>query len=534
VFLLAFVAIALLTVPCTGGRLSRLAQLRLRGTFALAIALFAQIAVISIVPTSPGVDALVHVLSYGTALAFVTANLRVSGMPVVAVGGLLNFVAISANRGVMPASVTALRAAGQRIDPHEFVNSAPVRHARLSFLGDVFSIPASWPLHNVFSVGDVVLGVGIALVIHCACRPVGDEPARKDDLLGGTDQSPGPATDGRPSFTLAGSDHTREPEVMARWLAILFIAGATLSLVALMLPHWSQQNTTATAVSALAAYPAAAVLLRVGRRLPQYAFHLLLCEGTLIITLGVYFGNRGVGSLTAAVFYIWVALYACCFFSRKAAAMHLTIVAVGYGAVLWLQHAPGGGGQWLLVTGTVIVTGIVVGMLVDEIRSVARRDGLTGLWNRRALEEDLERCLATARREGGKVTLAIIDLDDFKACNTRLGHTGADALLVEVATAWRRELRPYDCLARYGGDEFALVCPKSSTDDVIALLERLRRAAPSLTFSAGVATWSNGESAESLERRADGLLFEAKRSGGNRTAVPPDARAAIRSPVSTV
>src|SRR3954470_8896306 len=100
---------------------------------------------------------------------------------------------------------------------------------------------------------------------------------------------------------IAGSDHTRTPETMARWLAILFIAGSTLSLVALMLPHWQRQNTTATAISALAAYPAAFVLFAAGRRLPRYMLHLLLAEGTVIITLGVYFGNQGVGSLTAAV-----------------------------------------------------------------------------------------------------------------------------------------------------------------------------------------------------------------------------------------
>src|SRR4051794_38044225 len=292
---------------------------------------------------------------------------------------------------------------------------------------------------------------------------------------------------------IAGTDHTRTPETMARWLAILFVAGSTLSLVALLLPHWQRQDTTATAISALAAYPAAFVLFVAGRRLPRQVFHLLLAEGTVIITLGVYFGNRSGGSLTAAVFYIWVALYAFCFFSRTAAVAHICVVALGYASVLWLQHVQGGAAQWLLVVGTALVSGLVVAMLVDEIRSVARRDGLTGLWNRRALEEDLERHLGSARREHFEVTLAIIDLDDFKHYNTRLGHNGADALLVELSTRWGSELRPEDCLARYGGDEFALVCPRSSQKDVMRLLERLRRTAPTpLTFSAGLATWMQG------------------------------------------
>src|SRR5206468_329874 len=81
-------------------------------------------------------------------------------------GGALNLVAITANRGAMPASPTAEAAAGLTgTDP---ANSAVLAHPHLAFLGDVFAIPASWPLHNVFSVGDVVLVVGTALLIHRA------------------------------------------------------------------------------------------------------------------------------------------------------------------------------------------------------------------------------------------------------------------------------------------------------------------------------------------------------------------------------
>jgi hypothetical protein len=171
VFLLAIVVLALATVPCTGGRLGRLTEMRLRGGVVLATALVAQILVVSIVSDAPQVDTTVHVLSYGAALAFVAMNMRIKGMWLVAVGGVANFAAIASNHGVMPASASALRTAGQRVDASQFVNSAPVRGARLRLLGDVFAIPASWPLHNVFSVGDVILGVGIAVVIHRACRP---------------------------------------------------------------------------------------------------------------------------------------------------------------------------------------------------------------------------------------------------------------------------------------------------------------------------------------------------------------------------
>jgi diguanylate cyclase (GGDEF)-like protein len=303
----------------------------------------------------------------------------------------------------------------------------------------------------------------------------------------------------------------------------------------MLLPHWERQDTGATIVSALGAFPAAGVLLLVGERLPRAAFHVLLALGTLIITAGVYFGNDGTGSLTAAVFYIWVALYAFTFFSRCWAAVHIAIVGVGYGTVLFVQHVHAGAAQWLLVVGTTVVSGMVVAALVGDVRSVARRDGLTGLWNRRALEEDLERHLKSAGRDDHAVTLAILDLDDFKSYNTELGHHGADRLLVELARAWSDELRPDDCLARYGGDEFALVCPRATVDDVDHLVRRLRSIAPPpVRFSAGVAGWFRGESAEDLERRADDALLDAKRSGRSLTLVAPfpDPDAAMRRPMS--
>jgi diguanylate cyclase (GGDEF)-like protein len=321
---------------------------------------------------------------------------------------------------------------------------------------------------------------------------------------------------------------------MARWLAAFYLAGSTISLVALALPHWKQQNTTATVISALAGYPAAAVLLVWGRRLPRFAFHALLALGTAIITLGVYFGHQGTGAFTAGVFYIWVALYAFNFFSRPAAAAHVALIALGYGAVLWIEGVEGGAAQWLLVVGTTMVSGLVVAMLVEEVRSVARRDGLTGLWNRRALEEDLERHLASARREPFDITVAILDIDHFKECNTAFGHHGADAILVELASAWARELRACDCLARYGGDEFAIVFPRSTVREVVGVLERLRLRVPSgVTFSAGVAAWVHGESGEDLERRADMSLFAAKRDGRDRivTALAPVGAPARRPSV---
>jgi hypothetical protein len=87
----------------------------------------------------------------------------------VAVGGALNFVAIAANGGVMPADPHALAAAGLPLDPGEFTNSGAVAHPHVQFLGDVFWVPSSFPVTNVFSVGDVLILVGALLALHCIC-----------------------------------------------------------------------------------------------------------------------------------------------------------------------------------------------------------------------------------------------------------------------------------------------------------------------------------------------------------------------------
>ena len=102
------------------------------------------------------------------------------GLWLVAIGGALNFAAIVANGGVMPASRDALVRAG--IEPsHGFANSAALAHPKLQLIGDVFAVPGPWPLGNVFSIGDLVLVAGLMLLIHRSCRAtVGVSGSRHD------------------------------------------------------------------------------------------------------------------------------------------------------------------------------------------------------------------------------------------------------------------------------------------------------------------------------------------------------------------
>jgi hypothetical protein len=165
---LAFLLL-LLTVPAAGGRLSALEELRFRWVWLVVVAFAVQVVLVTLVPDGDTtVHRVAHVMTYALAGACVVANLHLRFVWVVALGGLLNFVAIAANGGVMPASRGALETAGLDVRSGSFANSDVVADAHVWWLGDVFAIPAGWPGANVFSVGDALMLLGALLVLHAA------------------------------------------------------------------------------------------------------------------------------------------------------------------------------------------------------------------------------------------------------------------------------------------------------------------------------------------------------------------------------
>jgi diguanylate cyclase (GGDEF)-like protein len=158
--------------------------------------------------------------------------------------------------------------------------------------------------------------------------------------------------------------------------------------------------------------------------------------------------------------------------------------------------------------------------LLAKLHEVARTDALTQVANRRAWDEQLARELARARRTSESLSVAIIDLDHFKAFNDDRGHQAGDELLKSAAAAWAKAVREGDFFARYGGEEFAVLLPACPASKARNIAERLRRAVPERqTRSVGVATWDRAESGEEVLRRADDALYEAKRRGRDRAVV---------------
>jgi Family of unknown function (DUF5317) len=164
------VLLTMISVPLAGGQMSRLADIKLRALWAAGLALAIQILIVNVFAAAlpHAVASALHMASYILAAWVVVANRRIRGLWIVAVGGGLNMLAIAANNGVMPASPAAVVRAGLVESVGEFANSAATTNPRLGFLGDVFAIPRGIPLANVFSVGDVLLVVGLAVVLHSA------------------------------------------------------------------------------------------------------------------------------------------------------------------------------------------------------------------------------------------------------------------------------------------------------------------------------------------------------------------------------
>jgi len=162
--------------------------------------------------------------------------------------------------------------------------------------------------------------------------------------------------------------------------------------------------------------------------------------------------------------------------------------------------------------------------LVGQLAEMARVDAVTGVFNRRVWDEELARGLERARRTGRRCSVALVDLDHFKRYNDTYGHQRGDALLRAAAQAFATRLRGDDLIARFGGDEFALLLHGCDLDRAIDLFGRLQNMLPAgQTFSAGIADSEGREDSSKVLSRADEALYRAKELGRNRSVGAPPA-----------
>ena len=198
----------------------------------------------------------------------------------------------------------------------------------------------------------------------------------------------------------------------------------------------------------------------------------------------------------------------------------------------WLQaRILGLPGLTPLATLIPMVAGALAGGLIgwalnsrDLFRSATRTDNMTGLASRRAFEDALDAELARAIRYGNPFGVLMFDIDKFKAINDTHGHVAGDRAIRGVADACANVVRDTDLLARWGGDEFVLLCPSTGLPGARVLAEKLRRAVAeshpgvAVTVSLGLAQYVPGDDVSSIMTRADEALYRAKRAGRNCAA----------------
>ncbi|ROP34795.1 sensor domain-containing diguanylate cyclase [Pseudokineococcus lusitanus] len=169
--------------------------------------------------------------------------------------------------------------------------------------------------------------------------------------------------------------------------------------------------------------------------------------------------------------------------------------------------------------------------LLRRLAEAADRDPLTGLANRRRWDEASALEVSRAQRTGAPLAVALVDLDHFKRFNDSRGHLAGDALLRDFAAAAREQLRDVDLIARWGGEEFALLLPGCTPDEAVAVLDRVRAVVPhGQTCTVGVTRWRRGEDLAAAVARADAALYAGKERGRDRTVVAPEPAPAVPAP----
>ncbi len=186
----AFVLL-LLSVPLAGGRLAPLSDLRLRLGGLVVLSLALQVLMTSVLLGAPRALLIgLHLTSYVTIAVALWANRRVPGLLIIAGGGATNAAVIALNGGTLPASARALREAGYTVDPAQFANSGVLVHPILPWLGDIAATPAWLPFRNVISIGDMVILVGAAVLLHTTCRYRARHALRSRGSVRGRPQPP--------------------------------------------------------------------------------------------------------------------------------------------------------------------------------------------------------------------------------------------------------------------------------------------------------------------------------------------------------
>jgi diguanylate cyclase (GGDEF)-like protein len=333
---------------------------------------------------------------------------------------------------------------------------------------------------------------------------------------------------------------------IAHTAAVIYAGAVAVGLVEAFIPGGSTTFSNGPGIAALVLAPLA---FFAGPRLPRAALAVLGPVGAALVGWALA-TTHGYGD--GAVLYMWPVLWTAYFYGRRGAIAIVAWIGLVHGvSLLAMPAGQGNADRWVDVVVSVIVVAAVTcylsernQRLVNELVAEARVDPLTGLLNRRGLQERMAVEVARMLRDGSGMAAVMFDIDHFKRVNDLHGHEVGDRVLAWIGSLLRHEVRGADMAARSGGEEFVVVLPGADVEEAHAFAERVRATVErctgndgrrdhglpegvALTISAGVAA-SDRETGEALVESADRALYAAKRGGRNRTVV-----AAEPAPVSS-
>jgi diguanylate cyclase (GGDEF)-like protein len=337
---------------------------------------------------------------------------------------------------------------------------------------------------------------------------------------------------------------TDDRRVIALSAAAIYSGAAFLGIFESLIPGGEPFSV----VPAAGALALSTLTVLLGPRLPRAALAVLGPLGAAMIAVAM---STTTGYTDAAVLYMWPAVWMAFFFGTWGTVVIIGWICAVHGtALLALPAEMNNVDRWIDVSVAVLVVAVVVRTLaarnerlVANLETEARVDPLTGLLNRRGLEERLAAELSRAARDGSPLGVVAFDLDHFKAVNDEHGHEVGDRVLAWLGALLREQGRGVDVTARVGGEEFVVLLPRADADAATVYAERVRRAVEAvrpgtgrarlglseslpLSVSAGVAAATAPIDGAALMAAADQALYSAKRAGRNRTVIGPRVRGA--------
>lgn len=243
-------------------------------------------------------------------------------------------------------------------------------------------------------------------------------------------------------------------------------------------------------------------------RVRAWQLHAVLILATVAVTLSLAASASEFSALVTSVCMVWIAIFSGVFHRPAVLARYLTAVAAGLAVGLHVADVPSPFPAWVFLVATVVGIGATLNRRVSALRREAMTDPLTGAFTRRAFERAAELDMARASRTGMPLSLAVIDLDDFKRVNDKHGHTFGDEVLVGLVTQWQASVPREVVLGRLGGDEFGLLMPGETLEEATAVVASLSD--DLCAWSAGVVQWDGGMDLIDLLRAADADMYATK------------------------